>query len=123
MPRDLPANSGIRTGRQSQTQESEIQRVDGFIVSSYAPLSQPREEGNEAIDTTARLIAKLAEKAMEEFRQQQVKEGRLLRSKANYFIPTCRLCPVLEVNSRRYRIEWTPSFKSPFSRFVLGFAY
>ncbi|KYM92184.1 hypothetical protein ALC53_01247 [Atta colombica] len=48
-------------------------------------------ESNEAVDTTARLIAKLAEKASKEFRQQQVKESRLLRSKANYFIPTCRL--------------------------------
>ena len=32
-------------------------------------------------------------------------------------------CPVQEVNGRRYRIKWTPSFKSPFSRFVLGFAW
>ncbi|KYN28244.1 hypothetical protein ALC57_02305, partial [Trachymyrmex cornetzi] len=39
----------------------------------------------------ARLIAKLAEKASKEFRQQQAEKGRLLRSKANYFIPTCRL--------------------------------
>ncbi|KYN35500.1 hypothetical protein ALC56_10057, partial [Trachymyrmex septentrionalis] len=39
----------------------------------------------------ARLIAKLAGKASKEFRQQQAEEGRLLRSKANYFIPTCRL--------------------------------
>jgi len=81
-----------------------------------------RGEGNEAVDTTARLIAKLAEKASKEFRQQQAEKGRLLRSKANYFIPTCRLRPVQEVNGRRYRIEWTPSFKSPFSRFLLGFA-
>ncbi|KAL6421803.1 hypothetical protein ACFW04_010968 [Cataglyphis niger] len=74
----------------------------------------------EEIDTTARLIAKLVEKASKELHQRQAEQGRLLRSEANYFIPMCRLLSVREVNDRRYRIEWT-FFESPFNRFVLGF--
>lgn len=74
----------------------------------------------EEVDTTARLIAKLVEKESKELHQRQAEQGRLLRSEANYFIPTCRLLSIREVNDRRYRIEWT-SFKSPFNRFVLGF--
>ncbi|TGZ52799.1 hypothetical protein DBV15_07553 [Temnothorax longispinosus] len=92
------------------------------VTSSLCYRSFEERVPRRSIYTMARLIAKLAEKASKEFRRQQAEEGRLLRSKANYFIPTCRLRPVQEVNGRRYRIEWTPSFKSPFSRFLLGFA-
>lgn len=76
---------------------------------------ESRGEGNEAVNTTARLIAKLAEKASKEFRQQQAEEGRLLRSKANYFIyagcaPYKRLMVVDTESNGPSRVRLADSF-------------
>lgn len=65
----------------ARAEESTVSSYSSFFLFPFLDVPSRSRWGNETIDTiTARLIAKLAEKAPKEFRRQ-AEEGRLLRQR------------------------------------------